>query len=180
MNEQAMGNQAGMAHEPPPSPEKEAEERLTNQLKECWSEYLHWKNQADTLAQRGDLPPELVEILRQTESRRLSDCVTHTLECKCEAPKGEAGASSKEAPKAGKSMFNFTNKLYRSESDKMIAGVCGGLGEYFHVDSSIIRVCFFLLAIFPPAPFVISLFTYIALALILPMKTASGEMKRMF
>ncbi len=36
-------------------------------------------------------------------------------------------------------------KLYRSSTDRKIAGVCGGLGEYFNVDPTIIRVIFFIL-----------------------------------
>lgn len=39
-----------------------------------------------------------------------------------------------------------TKKLYRSETDKMIAGVCGGIGEYFNVDSTIIRLVWAVLA----------------------------------
>lgn len=31
-------------------------------------------------------------------------------------------------------------KLYRSEQDKMLAGVCGGLGRYIGVDSTVIRL----------------------------------------
>ena len=31
-------------------------------------------------------------------------------------------------------------KLYRSKTDQKIAGVCGGLGEYFGIDSTIIRL----------------------------------------
>ncbi|MFO8036036.1 MAG: PspC domain-containing protein [Anaerolineales bacterium] len=33
-------------------------------------------------------------------------------------------------------------KLYRSREDRMIAGVCGGLGEYFNVDPTLIRLVF--------------------------------------
>lgn len=36
-------------------------------------------------------------------------------------------------------------KLYRSRKDFMIAGVCGGLAEYFGVDSTWIRLAFVLL-----------------------------------
>lgn len=36
-------------------------------------------------------------------------------------------------------------KLYRSEKDRKIAGVCGGLGEYFNVDPVIFRVVFVIL-----------------------------------
>lgn len=34
----------------------------------------------------------------------------------------------------------LAKKLYRSETDKMIGGVCGGIGEHFQVDSTIIRL----------------------------------------
>jgi phage shock protein PspC (stress-responsive transcriptional regulator) len=33
-------------------------------------------------------------------------------------------------------------KLYRSEDDRMIAGVAGGLGEFLDIDSTIIRLIF--------------------------------------
>ena len=40
-------------------------------------------------------------------------------------------------------------RLYLSRTDKKIAGVCGGLGEYFDIDSTLIRIIFlvFLLVI---------------------------------
>jgi phage shock protein C len=31
-------------------------------------------------------------------------------------------------------------KLYRSQTDKMIAGVCGGIAEYFGIDSTLVRL----------------------------------------
>ena len=34
----------------------------------------------------------------------------------------------------------MTKKLYRSRTDSMIAGVCGGLAEYFDIDASLVRV----------------------------------------
>jgi phage shock protein C len=39
-------------------------------------------------------------------------------------------------------------KLMRSQSDKMIAGVCGGLAHYLGVDSTIVRLIFAVLLIF--------------------------------
>jgi phage shock protein C len=38
------------------------------------------------------------------------------------------------------------HRLYRSREDYWIAGVCGGLGKYFEVDSNPIRLAFVLLA----------------------------------
>lgn len=35
-----------------------------------------------------------------------------------------------------------TKKLYRSRTNKMLCGVCGGVGEYFNVDPTLIRLLF--------------------------------------
>lgn len=40
------------------------------------------------------------------------------------------------------------NRLYRSRHDRMLAGVCGGLGEYFGIDSSLIRLALVFLILF--------------------------------
>ena len=41
-------------------------------------------------------------------------------------------------------MYNNSNRLYRSSTDKVLAGVCGGLGDYFNIDPTIIRVIYVL------------------------------------
>lgn len=33
-------------------------------------------------------------------------------------------------------------KLYRSKTDKKLAGVCGGLAQYFGIDSTLVRLAF--------------------------------------
>ena len=38
-------------------------------------------------------------------------------------------------------------RLYRSRKDRMIAGVCGGVGEYLGIDLTLIRLALLLLAI---------------------------------
>ena len=35
-------------------------------------------------------------------------------------------------------------RLYRSRGNKMLCGVCGGIGEYFNVDATLIRLLFVL------------------------------------
>jgi phage shock protein C len=37
-------------------------------------------------------------------------------------------------------MANQIKKLYRSRKNRIIAGVCGGLGEYFGLDPALIRL----------------------------------------
>lgn len=39
-------------------------------------------------------------------------------------------------------------KLYRSETNRVLAGVAGGLGEYFNVDPLLLRLIFILLTVF--------------------------------
>jgi phage shock protein C len=36
----------------------------------------------------------------------------------------------------------MTERLTRSESDRILGGVCGGLGEYFDIDPTLIRLGF--------------------------------------
>ena len=38
-------------------------------------------------------------------------------------------------------------KLYKSNHNKMIDGVCGGIGEYFNVDPTLVRLAFVALCI---------------------------------
>jgi phage shock protein C len=58
-------------------------------------------------------------------------------------------------------------KLYRSNTDKMLAGVCGGLAQYFGIDSTIVRLIFALLVFFGVGS---GLILYIILALIMPLE----------
>ena len=55
-------------------------------------------------------------------------------------------------------------KLYRSRTERMIAGVCGGLANYFSIDPTIVRLIFVLLLITGSAGFWI----YIVLMLVVP------------
>lgn len=42
--------------------------------------------------------------------------------------------------------MDMSRKLYRSNKDKMICGVCGGIGEYLNVDPTLIRLLWAVLA----------------------------------
>lgn len=39
-------------------------------------------------------------------------------------------------------------RLCRSRRNRVIAGVCGGIGDYFNVDPTVVRLIFLLLIIF--------------------------------
>jgi phage shock protein C len=55
-------------------------------------------------------------------------------------------------------------KLYRSRTDRKLAGVCGGLAQYFNVDATLIRVLFVLLAVLGGSGLVL----YLAMWIIVP------------
>jgi phage shock protein C len=55
-------------------------------------------------------------------------------------------------------------KLYRSQNQRLLDGVCGGLAEYFNVDATLIRVLFLILAVFGGSGLVI----YVVMWLIVP------------
>ena len=51
-------------------------------------------------------------------------------------------------------------KLYRSKTNRMLAGVCGGLGEYFNIDPVIFRIAVVLTGV--------GLIAYLAAIIIIP------------
>jgi phage shock protein C len=66
-------------------------------------------------------------------------------------------------------------KLYLSETDKKISGVCGGIAETFDIDSVIVRLLVIFVAILTAVvPVVI---TYIIAALIIPKKPIHGAVQ---
>jgi phage shock protein C len=52
-------------------------------------------------------------------------------------------------------------KLYRSQTQRMLAGVCGGLAEYFNIDATVVRVLFLILAVFGGSGLVLYLVMWI-------------------
>ena len=58
-------------------------------------------------------------------------------------------------------------RLRRSTSEKRIAGVCGGLAEYFNVDVSLVRLAWVVLTIVPGAIF-FGVLAYLAAWVLMP------------
>ena len=56
-------------------------------------------------------------------------------------------------------------KLYKSNTDKKLCGVLGGLAKYLNIDSTVLRIIYVLLSLFVlGCPIII----YIILALVMP------------
>ena len=45
-------------------------------------------------------------------------------------------------------MSNASKILYRSRTDRMVAGICGGLGDFLGIDPTIVRLLFIFGVIF--------------------------------
>ena len=59
-------------------------------------------------------------------------------------------------------------KLYRNTENKLIAGVCSGMGDYLKIDPTIVRVIWALVALSGAG-----LLAYLACALIIPEKPSN-------
>lgn len=64
-------------------------------------------------------------------------------------------------------------KLYRSERDKKIFGLCGGLAQMLNVDATLIRVLFIVTAVFSAGSII---FVYIIASLVIPREPAHPGM----
>jgi phage shock protein C len=63
------------------------------------------------------------------------------------------------------------SRLYRSRSQKILAGVCGGLGEYFDVDPVLIRLLFVVTAFISG----VGILAYIVLWILVPLEGDDGS-----
>lgn len=66
----------------------------------------------------------------------------------------------------------MTKRLYRSRTNRKIAGVCGGLAEYFNIDATIVRIIAILLLLPGGLP---GFLPYIVLWIVVPYKPRRGE-----
>ncbi|MDD5617259.1 MAG: PspC domain-containing protein [Candidatus Methanoperedens sp.] len=60
--------------------------------------------------------------------------------------------------------YNMTTRITKSKTDRVIDGVCGGLAEYFGIDSLLVRLAFVALVFING----IGLILYIVLVIIMP------------
>ena len=58
-------------------------------------------------------------------------------------------------------------KLFRSTTNRMVCGVCGGLGDFFGIDSTVIRILYVVISLITSAG-LLGLILYFILAVIIP------------
>lgn len=66
-------------------------------------------------------------------------------------------------------------RLYRNPNDRLIAGICGGIGAYIGVDSKLVRLIFALLIVFGG----LSFWLYIIFWIFIPKATTKEQIEKM-
>ncbi len=165
-------------------------EVLARDLEKIWTKYDSLKKTAEALSLRPGMPPDLIREINQAASDILADSIMDCLkshmagparkpESQPSGPSAAAGgpAGAKETagggPETAPPKSKPSRQLSRVEYDKMLAGVCGGVAEYFHIDSSLVRVGFIIAAL--PTFVFAGLIAYVILAILLPLKLAPEE-----
>lgn len=64
-------------------------------------------------------------------------------------------------------------RLYKSDNEKMISGVCGGIAEYFDIDPTLVRLVWAILCMLGGSGFL----AYIIAAIIIPCEPRYIEYK---
>lgn len=77
----------------------------------------------------------------------------------------QARRSEEEGDQTAGKKSDEKKRIYRSRSDRMLAGVCGGIGTHFQVDPSFIRIGWVLATIFSGG---LGILVYILLIIIFP------------
>ena len=65
---------------------------------------------------------------------------------------------------------NAMKKIYKSQTDRKIAGVCGGIAEYFNIDSTLVRLLWVLFVLMAGS----GLLAYLICAIIIPDDPSAG------
>lgn len=62
-------------------------------------------------------------------------------------------------------------KLYKSSVDKKLSGVCGGIAEYFNIDSTLVRLAWVLFCVLGGS----GVLAYIVAAIVMPDRVVEIE-----
>ena len=108
------------------------------------------------------LAPEMDQILKEMGPVEGGDENDEARTDKKEAGMGDQTGAGAAAPR----------RLYRIHQGRMIAGVCTGLGAYFDIDPTIVRIVFAALLFVTQGAFILA---YFALMFVVPEATTSEE-----
>lgn len=124
------------------------------------------ENDAETME---DIERRIAEIFRERVASPMRVVTLDTVQAamaQMGAPEefGPGGADKSRDDAADAGPEPAARRLYRSRSNRMIAGICGGIGEFFDADPTVIRLVSVLLAIFGG----LSFWVYVVLWIVIP------------
>lgn len=159
---------------PPQPPQSDPQvDQLARELETSWIHYQSLRRAAGVLKERPYMPEELIAALKDTAKKQLDTDIAQSVRRFIGQPLPPPGGSTSGPQSQPNAQTDRTNpkKLCRTEYDKMLAGVCGGVGEYLNVDSSIVRLAFVIASF----AYLSGLIAYIVLAILLPLKLTPQE-----
>lgn len=119
----------------------------------------------------GDIEVRIAEIFREIVSSPMRVITLDTVRAamhRMGAPSDFGERRGNTARQEDEEAEPETRKLYRSRTDRSIAGICGGLADFFHVDATVMRLLMLFLIIFGG----LSIWAYIILWIIIPEQPA--------
>ena len=116
----------------------------------------------------GDIEVRIAEIFREIVSSPMRVITLDTAMHRMGAPSDFGERRGNTARQEDEEAEPETRKLYRSRTDRSIAGICGGLADFFHVDATVMRLLMLFLIIFGG----LSIWAYIILWIIIPEQPA--------
>ena len=119
----------------------------------------------------GDIEVRIAEIFREIVSSPMRVITLDTVRTamhRMGAPSDFGERRGNTARQEDEEAEPETRKLYRSRTDRSIAGICGGLADFFHVDATVMRLLMLFLIIFGG----LSIWAYIILWIIIPEQPA--------
>lgn len=138
----------------------DAYDRLTTYLSD-----LRRSISVDTDEVMGDIEIRLAELFAEELPSPMMVVTLAMVERAIERiGRPEDFASESENDQSKKDNTMETKRLRRSRTDRSIAGVCGGLANYFGVDATVLRIIMLCLMIFGG----MSLWVYIIMWLLIP------------
>ena len=119
----------------------------------------------------GDIEVRIAEIFREIVSSPMRVITLDTVRAAMHqmgVPSDFGERRGNAAPPEEEEAEPETRKLYRSRTDRSIAGICGGLADFFHIDATVMRLIMLFLIIFGG----LSIWAYIILWIIIPEEPA--------
>lgn len=112
----------------------------------------------------GDIESRIAEIFREKVSSPMRVITLETVRAAMMQMGSPADFGERRGSRPQEETASAPRKLYRSRTNRSIAGICGGLAEFFDTDPTMLRLVTLLLILFGG----LSIWIYVLLWIIIP------------